>query len=268
MKINRILITALSAVTLLFLVGCGVNQFDEFYKPNFSQESAKAVDYKFLVKGEEPRIITTTPETVKNDILRFKERGFAALGSASFKGDRLKAPDENIIEHAKKVGATTVLVMVTHEGVRSGTTTTMESRNINTSYLGTYGQGVGSAVSTYYVPKTTSYSYEQMNYVAHFLVKSTKKGKFGIGISNLTDELKKKFKRNTGVLILGVTDDSPAFYANLLRGDVILKIDGVEARSASEGSKIIEAISPNAKSSTLTIFRDGKEMDIVVKFND
>ena len=268
MKINRILITALSAVTLLFLVGCGVNQFDEFYKPSFSQESAKAADYKFLVEGEEPRIIPTTSETVKNDVIQLLSQGYTLLGDASFGGSRLKKPNEDIIEHAKKVGATAVLVLITHEGVKSGTTTTMESRNINTSYLGTYGQGVGSAVSTYYVPKTTSYSYDQMNYTAQFLVKSTKKLRFGAAFSNLTEELRKELKRNTGALVQVVLDDGAIFRANILKGDILVKVDGIEVISGKEAGKMLSNFDPNAKSAIFTLLRDGKEVDIVVKLLD
>lgn len=63
----------------------------------------------------------------------------------------------------------------------------------------------------------------------------------GIFASDLIEEERKIYKRNTGVLIRLVVKDSPAYYAELIPGDVIVGIDGIVVRSEAQYRSAISA---------------------------
>jgi S1-C subfamily serine protease len=82
---------------------------------------------------------------------------------------------------------------------------------------------------------------------------------------NLPDDLRTTLKRNTGALIKIVMNDSPAFRANVIPGDILIKIDETPIYSATELSSTL--LSFAGKDCVLTILRDGKEIQISVKMN-
>jgi serine protease Do len=67
-----------------------------------------------------------------------------------------------------------------------------------------------------------------------------------------------------GVLVADVSPDGPAKDAGIVRGDVILAIDGKEVRSTGELRNLV-ASHPSGKSVAVTIVRDKKKRDIDVE---
>src|SRR6185369_4598448 len=67
-----------------------------------------------------------------------------------------------------------------------------------------------------------------------------------------------------GVLVADVSPDGPAKKAGIVRGDVILSVDGREVRSTGELRNIV-ASHPAGKSVVVTIVRDKKHQDIDVE---
>ncbi|MCH4167189.1 MAG: S41 family peptidase [Megasphaera sp.] len=72
-------------------------------------------------------------------------------------------------------------------------------------------------------------------------------------------------KGEDGALVAGVMDDSPASEAGLVRGDVIVAIDGTatKGRELEDISKSVRG--PAGSSVTLTISHDGTEKDVVLE---
>ncbi len=94
-----------------------------------------------------------------------------------------------------------------------------------------------------------------------------KRGQIGVGIQDITSDLREVFdlaNGQSGVLVTNVGEDSPAEKAGIKSGDVILAVDGRPTRSTGQlRSQIgIKSIGDKAK---LTILRDGEEKTISVK---
>jgi serine protease Do len=89
------------------------------------------------------------------------------------------------------------------------------------------------------------------------------RGRLGVQIQELTDELAASFKLKsaTGALIVMVEKGSPADRAGLAPGDVILRVDGKSIEDPSELSRLIAA-TPPATSVRLAVWRRGKAMEL------
>lgn len=97
-----------------------------------------------------------------------------------------------------------------------------------------------------------------------------KRGQIGIGIQNISADLREAFELEngqTGVLITNVAEDSPADNAGLKSGDVILAVDNNNTKSTGQlRSQIgMKAIGDKVE---LTILRDGDQQKINVKVGE
>jgi Do/DeqQ family serine protease len=91
------------------------------------------------------------------------------------------------------------------------------------------------------------------------------RGWLGIEAHQITPSVAKslELKSTNGVIVVGVTRNGPAHKAGVVPGDVILAIDGKTIESANDALNQISRHRPNDKIK-LTVWRDGKTMDIVV----
>jgi len=91
------------------------------------------------------------------------------------------------------------------------------------------------------------------------------RGWLGIEAHQITPSVAKslKLKSTNGVIVVGVTRNGPAHKAGLVPGDVILAIDDKTIESATDALNQISRHRPKDKVK-LSIWRDGKTMDIVV----
>jgi hypothetical protein len=90
--------------------------------------------------------------------------------------------------------------------------------------------------------------------------------KFGFFMRDISNQERLEIERNTGVIVEEVFRNTPMFYANAFRGDVIIVIDDIQVKNVQHWYKIVNDIT--GKSSTLTILRKGVQKDIVVHFTD
>lgn len=153
------------------------------------------------------------------------------------------------------------------------TTTTTGTVNANAWGSGggyTYGTGnyYGSSTttspgtfSTQVVPVTVQrYQYD----IGYF--RKTKMPIIGIIPQPLPAEIREKLQRNTGVLVWVVKNDSPAFLANILEGDVILEIGNEEVKTVSDFGEKINKLA--GQKVDLGIWRNGETKTISVQFNN
>lgn len=73
------------------------------------------------------------------------------------------------------------------------------------------------------------------------------RGFIGVYIANLTKDQKELYKSQYGALITNVEKDKPADKAGIKRGDLIIKVDGVDIKSANDLKNEIGAKKPNTK---------------------
>ena len=94
-----------------------------------------------------------------------------------------------------------------------------------------------------------------------------KRGQIGVGIQDITPDLREAFKLANGqfgVLVTNVVEGSPAAQAGIRSGDIIIEVDGqVTATGAQLRSRIgVKQIDDEV---SLTILREGKRITLDVK---
>ncbi|UCD70945.1 MAG: Do family serine endopeptidase [Syntrophobacterales bacterium] len=104
--------------------------------------------------------------------------------------------------------------------------------------------------------------------ISHQLIKRGKviRAWIGIGIQDLTQELRKQFELSNkeGVLINKIFPNSPAERADLKIGDIVKEIDGQMVRNSKE---LVQQVLKKevGQEVTLNIIRNGKEMTIPIE---
>jgi len=87
---------------------------------------------------------------------------------------------------------------------------------------GGYASYSGTAYTTTYGSKTTyiPYTVHRSDYLATYWIKM-KPPIFGTHIKDLTPEIRQQIGSNKGMLVYAVIKGSPAFEADILKGDVL-----------------------------------------------
>jgi hypothetical protein len=251
----------------LLLAGC-VNNFERFYTGEAISPNLALLPYSGTTK-------VYSSGNLQEDGLRLVQDGFVLLGVASFQtGGRVTL--DQIRDQAKQVGADTVLWSDKYLGSQQaivplpqynpGTTSTTNTYGtLNTAY----GSANYNASSTTTTPGTFStemvpITIQRYEYSATFWRKA-QSFVFGARGINLPDELRQRLQRNGGVLVKVVVVDSPAFMANILPGDVIIRINDWDIYSAEQYTHVISM--ERGKASVVTIIRNGELKSIPVTLN-
>ncbi|ABI59926.1 MULTISPECIES: Do family serine endopeptidase [Nitrosomonas] len=95
---------------------------------------------------------------------------------------------------------------------------------------------------------------------------SVTRGWLGVSMQDITPELAEslKLKKTDGALIAGVLKNGPADDAGIKPGDILAAVNGKPVFNASEMLNIVASLPPG-KAATLTILRNGEELDIQVQ---
>lgn len=93
----------------------------------------------------------------------------------------------------------------------------------------------------------------------------TRRGWLGVNILHVTDELAESIAlgKARGAMVSAVTAAGPAEKAGLLSGDVVIKFDGRNVRVMRDLPRMV-ADTPVGKEVNVTVFRDGKEVELKV----
>jgi hypothetical protein len=259
------------------LVGCVQSGYKHFYKP--CVDATTIPELQLLENDQEPQLIRTN--NFDRDVLVLQSKNYIPIGYSSFNGGYEDI--KNAAAQAKRIKATIVLVSSRYTNTQTTTSTLLlpdnqvtyhsGDANATTIYNNSGGLGSSNTYSTYsgtsttYGTKAVPITSQQRRYdqYAVYLVRSTKKCKFGINYNDLTPMQRSKFERNTGVFVNFVIEDTPAFYANILAGDVLVNIDGKAVKNARHAWTLMENASWNNGTSELTIIRNGLEKTIEVK---
>lgn len=229
---------------IIILSGC-VNNYKEFYHSSIDIKTLKNIEK--IESDQEPKL--TEVNDLKQEVGRLKAKHYVVIGYSSFNG---KYEDrKNAIEQAKSIGASIVLVNSKYSNTQS-----------TTSAFVLPGRNAFQANTV--IPYTSHQRRFDQNAV--YLVKLKRRGGYGINISDLTQEQRTKYGRNNGVLITTVFEDLPAFYANIVTGDILIGVNGNSINNGKQ-AKIELAKSRESNFSILTVIRKGVKKDIKVKFD-
>jgi hypothetical protein len=245
-------------IACILLTSCA-SGYQQFYKPYVDARTLP--DVKMLGEGEEPNIFTTND--LDRDAKIAISRGYRPIGTSSFNG-KLGSKQE-VIDQAKEIGAVLVLVNAKFAGTRTTTSPLFLPNNQTTynsgSVYGTYGSANYTGTSTTYDTTVIPITTHQQRYdqTALYFVKSSKRPKFGLFLIDLSPELRLKYERNTGAIVNIVAEDSPAFKANVLPGDVLIELNGNPITNAKHAKELMESTSPNDGKCSLKVIHNGTE---------
>ncbi len=259
-------------VLLLSLItaGCTSNPYAQYYT-----DKTKGIDIeksgRFIIPTENPIVIRGTD--VQKDHIHMMEEGYALLGFSAFNSPLV---DENdAIVHAKQIRAGAVVLYSNFSHTNSGALP-FTMPNVQTSNTQLSGSAFGSGGYANYsgVANTTTYGTQTMmvpynvnryDYTASYWIRR-KTFQLGVFVNPMTDEQKQTLQSNKGLQILAVAKNSPAFFADVLRGDILRSIGGKETYDVDTFK---EALRLNkGKAVSVIIYRNGQELTKNIQLND
>ncbi len=91
----------------------------------------------------------------------------------------------------------------------------------------------------------------------------------GLSVKELTDGIARSlgYKGAMGVLVSSVEKNSPGEECGLIRGDIIARVNGFKINNSEEVLSMFEGAIPG-EIFNLSIFRDGKDMDLILKVGE
>jgi len=96
---------------------------------------------------------------------------------------------------------------------------------------------------------------------------SVERGYLGVSIGDLSKELKKLYKHDSGALIIDIVADSPAGKAGLKRGDLILQVNDRPVSNAADLKNSIGMLQPGTRIK-VTLEREGETESYFIKLDD
>ena len=226
-----------AVVLVLLLGGCMTNDFTEFY-----HDYTAGTPQSDLVRNLQPFSGTTQilpTNDLQKDTTEWLRRNYAVLGETAFAWNQ--APQETELRaQARLVGADVVLYRTQ---VQVFSTAAVPETNWTTE---------------------SSLPAHRYAYDALFLRRRTAPVA-GLGIANLTDEMRQSLRKITGVTVRYVRYDSPASKAGFLDGDVIIAINDVKVDSATD--YIAKALQAAGTECRFKVLRGGNEIVVPIKLN-
>lgn len=242
-----------------------VNPYTSFYSDLLDNKSVS--DFPNLISSQdEPKIYESND--MKSDIEQLLINNFVLIGYSGFNAGELD--QMQALEQARLVGATLVLVSKEYTNTVSGNvplvlpTSEKSSTNLSGNISGEYFSGTATTTTNSSTTYNIPYSKRKYDYLAGYFVKR-KPLSLGINYTDIPIEIRKTVKRNRGIFITMVFNDSPAFYADLFSGDIIIAISGVEINNKEHFSDLLE--NHKGLETEFQIIRDNEKITKIIKLN-
>lgn len=270
-------------VVALLASGCvTTNPYSQFYQDQTGGQDISQLPNIEHPDGD-PKVFRGT--NVDADGQRMLEEGYVLLGYSSFNGGNVN--EQNAVMHGRRIGASVVITYSQYTHTLSGSLpiTTPDIQTATTHGSATafgsgtaYGSGgyanysgsgtaFGSSQTTVYGSRTTyvPYNVARYDYLATFWVK-TKASIFGTRVVDLTAEQHREIGSNQGVMVGVVIKDTPAYKADLFKGDIIVKLGDVRLDTAKSYYEALPALA--GQEVTVDIIRAGKNITKTVQLNN
>lgn len=256
----------LKLLALALLLGaCAGNPYRATYSPLVSRKVPKGEPVAFQAPTAAPRLLSTS--SMKADAVKLLEEGYWPVGSSKFTGQYVQA--QQALEQAQAIGAEVVLVLQKHVGSSTVSVPVVDwtpdrrvvvqdSAQIRDSDTGKVQTVTHESVTTIEGERYTRYEPQTVETYDHRASywKKALPPVLGILGSDLEEAERKAQQSNKGVLVKVVLRNSPAFIADVFRGDIVRKLAGREVLGTDD---FFEAVMANAgKTVELVLWRDGK----------
>lgn len=247
------------------------------YKQFYVQAPGATPEAIAMLRANSPPAVPQVERSAPIDTMQmldaYAKRGFAMIGYSQFNSGQNES-ESSAVEQGKEVGADIVLIVnpqytgsiTTSVPLTTPTTSTAVTSGTATAYgpggtVTAFGTATTTVhgTSTTYIPMTVHRS----DYTAVYFVRQ----RFSLGafVRNLDDAERQSLQTNQGVVVRIVVDNSPAFYADILPGDMILSIDGAAVSTQEHFTQILQA--RRGASVTVAIVRSGQRIEKVVQLN-
>lgn len=253
---------ALVAISIVVATPAAADDYAKFYQ-------AAPAGSVALLPSQVPAELVSSSGDIQNDVLRMWERGFALLGYSSFNGT-VRNPSK-ALKFAQKLKARYVVTAFSDVSENTGalpfvspTTNTARTAGSVTSVDGYGGNATGSfSASTTATGSRTTYlpfTVRRADQLAAYFAPLERKGS-GVYGRDLAAEERAAIGTNHALYVLAVREGSPAFYADMLPGDIILSINGDRLTLAGwtavmrgpAGSKVRVGLRRHGEDKTLTV---------------
>jgi PDZ domain len=257
------ILAALSLVAGCVSIGGSEDNYAKFYTPASGIGPSNIAEMRSAPAPVSPQVVHVA--NWDSNIANIYERqGYVLIGYSGFTSGRSES-DEDAINQGIAVGADLVVILSPeYQGtVTAGVPITTPNTTTSYSSGNATAYGAGAPVTAYGNSTTTTYgsstsvlpiTVQRSAYGAGYFVK--KRYRFGIWGRDLTDGERQQLQTNRGVYVTTVVDNTPAYNADVLPGDVILAINGQAPNGVDALTDFINA--DRGQTVELTIFRAGK----------
>ncbi len=268
MKYQTILTSAVVIGTAALLAACA-SGYSQFYRPAQGATPEAIAALREAPPSGQPIVERAAPPGSDTTALleAYAKRGYVLIGSSSFNSGRAES-DDAAIQQGRQVGADLVLILnprytgstTTAMPLTTPTTTTSYSTGTATAY-GPSGviNAYGSGTTTTYGTTTTMMplTIHRSDYGAGYFIK--RKFSFGALWRDLNDAERQELQSNKGVYVRLVVDNSPAYVADILPGDIILAIDGSPILNQQSVSN--EILARAGQTVVVSLYRRGSRLE-------
>lgn len=218
----------------LILSGCA-SGYKQFYRPAQGLTPEMVAMRRQAPPPPLPVVERAQPSDSHVILDAYAKRGYLMIGHSMFNSGQ-KQPEESAVRQGQEVGADLVLILnpkytgsiTSSIPITTPTTNTSYSTGSATAYgsrgpVTVYGSGTTTTygTTTEYIPITV----HRMDYGAVYFVKQ--RVGLGVVIRDLNDSERQELQTNRGTAVRLIIDDSPAFNADILVGDIITAVDNI-----------------------------------------
>lgn len=265
--------TASVVLGCVLLTSCASSGYKAFYTPAEGATPEEIARLRAAPPPETPKLERSAPVSADQILSAYAQRGYALIGYSMFNSGARES-EVSALEQGRLVGADIVLVLNPSYTGSVTTVVPITTPTSTTSYTTgsatAYGPGgtvnvYGNATTTTYGSKTTNIpiTTHRNDYGAVYFVRQ--KFSLGLFVRNFEDHERQKYQTNQGVVVRTVVNDTPAFFADILPGDVLLEVDGV--RVPNQESFTAMATTKSGQTVELVLLRNGATLTKVVKLN-
>jgi len=252
---------ALFTISLTYVILPGTaraNDWEKYYRPNPNASGT-------IPSTVDPEMLPSSG-SADADIEQMWRRGFASIGATAFNTTNNKTDDA--IRLAKKLQARYLILNVNLSSSQTTVmpmtvphaTTTYSNGNVSAYGSGGYANGSYSGTATTYGSQTT-YIPIRINRFTKQAIYFQEVPKYGLGV--MSRPLNNYEASNLGTrhafVVRAIRDGSPADRADILPGDIIIKIGGQPF-----DTDILHAAISGPQPITLHLVRNGVERDLQV----
>lgn len=260
------------AIASLLLTGCA-SGYQSFYKPADGATPEAIAAQRAAPAPVTPLLERSQPSDPDTILAAYAKRGYIMIGHSAFNSGGNES-EAAAVKQGQLVGADLVLILnpkytgsiTSSIPITTPTTTTSYTTGSATAYgAGGPVTAYGNATTTTYGSKTTyvPMTVHRSDYGAVYFVKQ--RFNFGAFTRDLNEIERQELQTNQGVVVLTIVNDTPAFRADVLLGDVIAAIDGITVPNVEGFARMIGE--RKGKAITVTLVRKGHRIDKPVQLN-